>query len=52
MEHKSINKSIFNLIIDMILLLLMMPIVGIGFLMKYVLISGIQRMRYMAIMLI
>jgi len=37
------DKSKLNLSIDMILLLLMMPIAGNGFLMKYVLISGIQR---------
>lgn len=43
MEHKSIDKSKLNLSIDMILLFLMMPIAGIGFLMKWVLISGIQR---------
>jgi len=43
MEHRSIDKSKLNLSIDMILLLLMMPIAGIGFLMKYILIPGIQR---------
>jgi len=41
--NKSIDKSKLNLSIDMILLLLMMPIAGIGFLMKWVLISGINR---------
>ncbi len=43
MEHKSVNKSKVNLIIDIILLLLMMPVAGIGILMKYVLISGVER---------
>lgn len=43
MEHKFIDKSKFNLSIDMIMLLLMMAIAGIGFLMKYILIPGFQR---------
>jgi len=42
-KQKVIDKSKLNLSIDMLLLLLMMPIAGIGFLIKYVLFSGIQR---------
>jgi hypothetical protein len=37
------DKSTINLCIDIILLLLMMSIAGLGFLMKYVLLSGDQR---------
>lgn len=43
MKRLSKDKSKLNLSIDILLLLLMMPIAGIGFLMKYVLVSGIQR---------
>ena len=43
MEHNSIDKSKLNLIIDVIMLLLMMPIAGIGFMMKYVLVPGFER---------
>ena len=43
MEHRSIDKSKLNLSINMILLLLMMSIAGIGFLMKYILIPGIHK---------
>ena len=43
MEQNSIDKSKLNLIIDLIMLLLMMPIAGIGFLMKYVLVPGFER---------
>lgn len=37
------NKSKFNLTIDVIMLMLLIPLAGIGFLMKYVLISGSER---------
>ena len=37
------NKSKINLCIDIIMLSLLLPVAGIGFLMKYVLISGIGR---------
>ncbi len=37
------DKSKFNLSIDIIMLLLLMPIAGIGFLIKYVLIPGMDR---------
>jgi LysM repeat protein len=37
------NKPKLNLSIDFIMLLLLIPVAGIGFLMKYVLISGIER---------
>lgn len=43
MEQNCIDKSKLNLIIDLILFLLMMPIAGIGFLMKYVLVPGFER---------
>jgi len=43
MEQNSIDKSKLNLIIDVIMLLLMMPITGIGFLMKYILVPGFER---------
>jgi ribosomal protein S6 len=43
MEHKSVDKSKLNFSIDMLLILLMMSITGIGLLMKYVLIPGFQR---------
>lgn len=43
MKIYSENKSKFNLIIDIIMLLLLIPLAGIGFLMKYVLISGSER---------
>ena len=43
MEQNPIDKSKLNLIIDIIMLLLMMPIAGIGFLMKYVLVPGFER---------
>lgn len=43
MKYNSINKSTLNLVIDLIMLLLMMPIAGIGFLMKYVLVPGFER---------
>jgi len=43
MEHKPKDKSKFNIIIDLIMLLLMMSIAGIGFLMKYVLVPGFKR---------
>ena len=37
------NKSKLNLIIDIIMLLLLIPVSGIGLLMKYVLVPGIER---------
>lgn len=37
------DKSKLNLSIDIIMLLLLLPVAGIGFLIKYVLIPGIQR---------
>ena len=43
MEQNSIDKSKLNLIIDLIMFLLIMPIAGIGFLMKYVLVPGFER---------
>jgi hypothetical protein len=43
MENILKDKSKLNISIDIIMLLLMMPIAGIGFLIKYVLIPGIQR---------
>ena len=43
MEQNSIDKSKLNLIIDLIMILLIMPISGIGFLMKYVLVPGFER---------
>jgi len=43
MKRILINKPKFNLSIDIILLLLMMAIAGIGLLMKYVLIAGFER---------
>ena len=43
MEQNSIDKSKLNLIIDLIMLLLLMTIAGIGFLMKYVLVPGFER---------
>ena len=43
MKQKRCNQSKLNLGIDIIMLLLLMPLAGIGFLIKYVLIPGIQR---------
>ena len=43
MKQKWCNQSKLNLGIDIIMLLLLMPLAGIGFLIKYVLIPGIQR---------
>ena len=43
MKQKWCNQSKLNLSIDIIMLLLLMPLAGIGFLIKYVLIPGIQR---------
>lgn len=43
MKKKKYNLSKLNLSIDIIMLLLLMPMAGIGFLIKYVLIPGIQR---------
>jgi hypothetical protein len=43
MKQKWCNKSNLNLSIDIIMLLLLTPLAGIGFLIKYVLIPGIQR---------
>ena len=43
MKQNSIDKSKLNLIIDLIMFLLIMPIAGIGFLMKYVLVPGFER---------
>jgi hypothetical protein len=37
------NKSQLNLSIDIIMFLLLIPVAGIGFLMKYVLVPGIER---------
>ncbi len=43
MKLLNVNKSKLNLSIDIIMLLLLIPVAGIGFLMKFVLISGIER---------
>lgn len=43
MKKKKYNLSKLNLSIDIVLLLLLMPMAGIGFLIKYVLVPGIQR---------
>jgi hypothetical protein len=43
MKQKIIDTSKLNLIIDIIMLMLMMLIAGIGFLMKYVLVAGYER---------
>ena len=43
MKLCSNNKSSLNLSIDIIMFLLLVPLAGIGFLMKYVLISGQER---------
>jgi hypothetical protein len=43
MENICKDKSKLNLSIDIIMLLLLLPVAGIGFLIKYVLIPGIQR---------
>jgi LysM repeat protein len=43
MENICKDKSKLNLSIDIIMFLLLLPIAGIGFLIKYVLIPGIQR---------
>jgi magnesium-transporting ATPase (P-type) len=43
MASDKINNGKLNLILDSILLLLLLPIAGIGFLMKYVLLSGEDR---------
>ncbi|MGV8091227.1 MAG: DUF4405 domain-containing protein [Mangrovibacterium sp.] len=43
MKQKWCDQSKLNLSIDIIMLLLLMPLAGIGFLIKYVLIPGIQR---------
>lgn len=40
---KSFSKSKTNLCIDMMMFMLLMPITGIGFLMKYVLVAGSER---------
>jgi len=40
---KSSNKSIINLIIDIILFFLLLVITGIGFLIKYILVPGFER---------
>lgn len=40
---KGSNKTALNLVIDIILLLLMMSITGIGFLIKYILVPGFRR---------
>ncbi len=42
-ETQKIDKTKLNLCIDIVLLLLIAPITGIGLLVKYVLLSGIQR---------
>jgi hypothetical protein len=43
MENFCKDRSKLNLSIDIIMLLLLLPIAGIGFLIKYVLLPGIQR---------
>jgi hypothetical protein len=43
MKQKWCDQSKLNLSIDIVMLLLLMPLAGIGFLIKYVLIPGIQR---------
>jgi hypothetical protein len=43
MKIYSENKSKLNLSIDIIMLMLLIPVAGIGFLMKYVLVSGVER---------
>ncbi len=43
MEPICKDKSKFNLSIDIIMLLLLLPVAGIGFLIKYILIPGIRR---------
>ncbi len=43
MKQKWCDQSKLNLSIDIIMLLLLMPLAGIGFLIKYVLIPGMQR---------
>ena len=43
MDAKMGDKSKLNIIIDMIMLMLMLPIAGIGLLMKYVLLPGFER---------
>jgi len=40
---KGSSKTALNLVIDIILLLLMMSITGIGFLIKYILVPGFRR---------
>jgi glucan phosphoethanolaminetransferase (alkaline phosphatase superfamily) len=43
MKKHPIDKAKFNIIIDLIMLLLMMPIAGIGLLIKYILVPGLDR---------
>lgn len=43
MKQKWCDQSKLNLSIDIVMLLLLMPLAGIGFLIKYVLIPGVQR---------
>lgn len=43
MNQKIFDKPKFNIIIDIIMFLLIMPIAGIGFLIKYVLVPGYKR---------
>lgn len=40
---KKVNKSKLNLIIDMVMLVILMAISGIGFMIKYVLVAGFER---------
>jgi len=43
MKILRIDKTKLNLVIDIIMLILIMPVAGLGFLMKYILVSGIKR---------
>lgn len=44
MASDKINRCSFNIIIDTVLLFLLLPMAGIGFLMKYILIAGEERL--------
>ncbi len=47
MKQNWCDQSKLNLNIDIIMLLLLMPLAGIGFLIKYFLIPGLQRNEHM-----
>lgn len=47
MKQNWCDQSKLYLSIDIIMLLLLMPLAGIGFLIKYVLIPGLQRNEHM-----